>query len=306
MQLDRVATDIVLANVRAALRPSRARLREELRALGAEASLASFLERTGLDLHDLYRGSKPGWVQLQRSVEPEVEPFLRAVARHIHLDSRVQLAFLARLLQHSQAASSTEERMVSMFERAFGPGWHGHSMVREELSALVPVLESRIDHLDHPLDEHPDVPLRVHCHYSLDEVLAALEVPYRIQSGVHYHKASGCDLFFVTVRKNERDYSPTTLYRDYAVCPEIFHWESQNVTREDSATGRRYQSHRGPTHALLFVRETAHDQRGFTSPYLFLGPAHYVSHEGERPMAILWKLKWPIPIQFYRGLRLAA
>jgi hypothetical protein len=28
---------------------------------------------------------------------------------------------------------------------------------------------------------------------------------------------------------------------------------------------------------------------------MFLGPATYVSHVGERPMAITWKLRHPLP-----------
>lgn len=123
---------------------------------------------------------------------------------------------------------------------------------------------------------------------------------------MYYHEASGCDLLFVTIRKNERDYSPSTLYRDYALSLERFHWESQSTTRADSPTGLRYRNHTGKTHALFFVRESAKDGRGNTRPYLFLGPAYYLSHEGERPMAITWSLKFAFPAQFYRGMRLAA
>ena len=59
--------------------------------------------------------------------------------------------------------------------------------VREEMLALLPVLEARVDHQDHPLEEHPDVPLRVHCHYSLAEILAAFAGPYRVREGVYHH-----------------------------------------------------------------------------------------------------------------------
>ena len=132
------------------------------------------------------------------------------------------------------------------------------------------------------------------------------EKPHRIREGVYYHEPSGCDLFFVTIRKNERDYSPSTLYRDYALSQKRFHWESQNTTRAESPSGKRYQSHIGKTHALFFVRESAKDDRGHIRPYLFLGPAHYCSHVGERPMAITWDLKIAIPEQFYHGLGFAA
>ena len=41
---------------------------------------------------------------------------------------------------------------------------------------------------------------------------------------------------------------------------------------------------------LLFVREE-NKRGGVTLPFLCLGFADYVSHEGERPMAIRWRLQ---------------
>ncbi|WP_239018597.1 hypothetical protein [Sphingobacterium corticibacterium] len=38
-----------------------------------------------------------------------------------------------------------------------------------------------------------------------------------------------------------------------------------------------------------------HDADGFTQGYVFIGPAHYVSHTGSKPMSIQWKLEEPIP-----------
>ena len=128
----------------------------------------------------------------------------------------------------------------------------------DEIRDLLALLDDRTDHLTHPLEI--DVPLRVHASYTLDEILAALgrHVPGerypRLQSGVLFDEPTRCDVFFVTTTKSERDYSPTTMYRDYAISPELFHWESQSATAADSAMGRRYQQHvRLGTHVLLFV-----------------------------------------------------
>jgi len=40
---------------------------------------------------------------------------------------------------------------------------------------------------------------------------------------------------------------------------------------------------------LLFARTRADDRA-----FWFLGPASYVQHEGERPMAVTWKLDGPL------------
>ena len=183
-------------------------------------------------------------------------------------------------------------------------------LVRQELQELVSVLRERVDHRSWPLTELPGVPLEIHCHYSLSEILAAFgvltpESPHRIREGVHFHQESGFDLFFVTIQKNERDYSPSTLYRDYAISEHLFHWESQSTTKADSKAGRRYQSHRGDGgRALFFVRERGKDDRRWAAPYLFLGPAEYVKHEGEQPMAITWRLRVEIPGAFIGRLGL--
>ena len=108
-------------------------------------------------------------------------------------------------------------------------------------------------------------------------------------------EAADIDLLAFTLDKTEGGFSPTTRYRDYAISRTLIHWESQNVTREDSATGIRYRRHaeRGGL-ILLFARERADDRA-----FWFLGPARYVSHEGERPMAITWRLEQALPADLY-------
>ena len=49
---------------------------------------------------------------------------------------------------------------------------------------------------------------------------------------------------------------------------------------------------------LLFARHEQKDEFG-TSPYLFLGRATHVNHEGDRPIAITWRLETPMPVEFF-------
>ena len=104
------------------------------------------------------------------------------------------------------------------------------------------------------------------------------------------------DAFFITLKKSEVDYSPTTLYRDYPISPSLFHWESQSTTSVQSPTGQRYL--KGQSTVLLFVRREREGEFG-TSPYVLLGPASYVSHTGDRPIAITWKLAFDMPGDLY-------
>jgi hypothetical protein len=119
--------------------------------------------------------------------------------------------------------------------------------------------------------------------------------PFPGREGVFFDEATQCDVFFITLKKSERLFSPTTRYNDDAISPWEFHWESQSLTREASSTGQRYIHHaeRG-SRVLLLVREE-NKRIGGTLAFLCLGFADYVSHEGERPMAIRWRLQRAIP-----------
>lgn len=154
-----------------------------------------------------------------------------------------------------------------------------------------------------------EVPLQVHARYQREEVLAALDYasmerkPNSFREGVLHVPDVNVDAFFVTLTKSEADYSPTTLYRDYPISPTLFHWESQSTTSAASKTGQRYLS--GGSTVLLFVREKKADEFG-TSPYLFLGPANYVEHSGDRPIGITWHLDHAMPTDFFTSATLAA
>jgi len=119
---------------------------------------------------------------------------------------------------------------------------------REELIQLLVLLAERADRRLHPLPWALPMPLRVHGHYSRTETEAAFGVltnqsPWIHREGVLWHQASATDLLFITLRKSEALFSPSTRYRDLALGPSLFHWESQSTTRAASATGQRYNHH---------------------------------------------------------------
>jgi hypothetical protein len=43
-----------------------------------------------------------------------------------------------------------------------------------------------------------------------------------------------------------------------------------------------------------------------TRPFTFLGPATYVSHQGERPVAFTWRLAAPMPEELFEVARSVA
>ena len=94
------------------------------------------------------------------------------------------------------------------------------------------------------------------------------------------------------------------MYRDYPISPTLFHWESQSTTSVASPTGQRYLN--GAEHACCSSRASEQKDEFGTAPYLFLGPAHYVTHNGERPIAITWQLEHAMPTDFFTSATVAA
>jgi len=173
-----------------------------------------------------------------------------------------------------------------------------------ELIEILTYNYNEIDFIDEGVDVGFDCPLDLHCTYTRDQILVAMDFlkPGTVREGVKYLNEKKVDIFFVTLNKSDKDYSPTTMYNDYSMNDILFHWQSQSTIADTSVTGKRYICHRAQENKiLLFVREFKNDKiLGTASAYTYLGTADYVSHEGSKPMNIIWKLDKPIPAKFLK------
>ena len=322
MELDTVASDIVLRSIREAIPSTWTAKARELRALHdarGSMSLAGYLTETGLEISDVYAGNR-GWSDLREAAGvklepagPEETPIRRGVGRLLHVDDRQRIDGYRRLLIPEVAPkvrdlSPLEARLARMLvtgiagqvlakhdslQSGLDLVWK-HPQVRAELQDLLDVLQHRVDHIHRPASNA--WPMQVHGRYTRIEILAAVgegggtkTPPWR--EGVYNAKSAGADLLAFTLDKTSGEFSPTTRYRDYAISRELIHWESQSGTSEDSPTGRRYQNHVAMDRKILLFARARADDRAFW----FLGPATYVTHEGEKPMAVTWKLQTPLP-----------
>jgi superfamily II DNA or RNA helicase len=327
-QLDQVAKEIVLRSIREAV-PTKWRERcAELRSQG-DVGLGEFLETSGLELEDVYAGGH-SWSEMRREAGfptqkagPDEPSLLRAVGRMLHVDDDERLEAYRRLLREDHPPrvdelSTRDHRLLRMLvasltslaaSASFGDAvkqvWD-HPQVRAELGEILELLSDRVSYVDHPL-ELANVPLAAHARYTRVEVFSAFAVgegakPQTWQTGVWWEPQSQTDLFAFTLDKSVGGFSPTTRYRDYAISPELIHWESQSATAADSDTGRRYIRQREEgTNVLLFARLRTTDRA-----FWCLGPATYVSHEGERPIAFVWKLQNRLPAELYTSFAAAA
>jgi hypothetical protein len=339
VELDRQSEDIVLENLRDAARLTQWRtLVEDLRGL-PDATLAEFLTETHRTPVDVYRRQDYGWTRLRREAgrhvpaagaSDEERDLLRSLRRMLHIDDRERVRVYRALLTSTTPPRTArlderERRLLLMLHydlwgarRAFpdldaslAAFWR-HEPVRRELHELLGVLDARSATLTRPSTLAPEIPLHVHATYSRDEILGAYAEgspanPPQFREGVRYIASAATDVLLVTLKKAERDYSPTTLYRDYAIAPNLFHWESQSTQSARSPTILRYEQHVHRNHTIvLFVRERRMLETGVGSPYVCLGPARYIASSGTRPVAFTWELDTPMPEELFGSARTVA
>ena len=332
IQLEKLAARYVLDNIRASygrMSGLVARAASFAEDTGRPLTLANFLDYYRLDPRSVYKFASFSRICARAGVresfaEPMEETLSRAFVKLAAIDSRRWIRFLLEILPKLDdtdfaALSGNEKRMLQMFYITVwgrAADWGSEEMLDnlyalsdsevmlEELIELLRWRYEQIDFVDAPLEPGFDCPLDLHCTYTRDQIFAALDymTPGNLREGVKWLPDKQLDVLLITLNKSDKDYSPTTMYRDYSINERLFHWLSQSTTSSDSPTGQRYIHHRERgSRVLLFVREYKTDpQTASAAPYTCLGTASYITHTGSRPMNITWQLDNPIPAKYLK------
>lgn len=330
IELDKVSQEIVLENIRSSVSQSKRKILSHFKNVSKPDTLKEFLRKTELRLDDLYRNGYY-FTQLKREAAlidgeqtKEEETFGRALTRSIHIDSIQRLSFYSKFFASNtvpdiNSLNTLERKFVEMWASIFGEVneigdlkqvlqrfWNYSELVKE-FRELVQILMDNVSHKTLPWENEFEVPLEIHARYSRNEIFAAFEEVrdgrlYNAPGlGVYFNKRTQCNLLFVTINKSEKDYSPSTMYKDYAISETLFHWQSQSNTRPETLKGKRHIHHKnqGIT-PLLFLRASKKDDRGETEPYFFAGSLELEKWEGEQPMDVVWKVEEPLPADMYK------
>lgn len=188
--------------------------------------------------------------------------------------------------------STLEESM-----RAIGK----NDVLVNEIIEIMEILIDKIDYLEKDISLPYCQPLKLHSRYTRDQILSAFgfstfEVKSSNREGVAENTKINTELLFIDLIKSESDFSPSTLYQDFAMSETLFHWQTQNSARPDLGRGLSYVNHIDSKKIiLLFVRERKRDEFDSTMSYVFLGDANLIEHSGYKPMNITWKLREPMP-----------
>ncbi|WP_342575201.1 DUF3427 domain-containing protein [Paenibacillus sp. FSL M8-0142] len=330
IQLEKQAQEYILRNIKQTTINKRSlieKLKHFTEDTGLSLTLDHFTRYHGMSLYEFYGGRNGkrtfrGLMAEAGLIEPfefeDMEYLTKRIPALLSINSRRLLSFLIDYLEDPGKSTHTEEErlMLNMFYYTFyrsEPKKHGFLDINQAIQSIVSCKEFRdeiIEILKHNYEhinfvdkknEFPFVcPLDLHCTYSTDQILAAFgfwneDKSPAFREGVKYFEDKKTDIFFITLNKSDKDFSPSTLYEDYAINERLFHWQTQSRISEETNTAKRYIHHKQTGNRIaLFVREYK-EENNYTSPFVFLGEAEYVRHEGNKPMSIVWRLKEEMP-----------
>lgn len=327
IQMEKQAKEYILRNIKAAKNTKQniiSKIKHFEEDSGQRLTINNFLRFHHLTLADVYGSGRNRTFERLKVEAGVAEDFsaefedlvMKRIQTLFHLDSLDLLEFYRAYIESGLIETEEQQRMVAMLYYSFfsGPPKNfGFSSMHEGIKEIIAndqlkneiqqVLEVCFENLRLIEKKSPFdfvSPLRVHAHYTTDQVLAAFgyfneDRNPAFREGVKYFADEKTDIFFITLNKSDKDFSPSTLYEDYAINDRLFHWQSQSRTSDASPTASRYIHHRNTGNKIsIFVREYKIES-GYTSPFIFLGTADYLSHSGSKPVSIIWRLHEPMP-----------
>ena len=247
--LDKQSQAIVLENIRSQIANRWPQIVAELRSYG-DQTLATFLEESGIELTDILRRGSHSWTRLRRDAGLPTAPgstleekLLKRVRAFAHVDDPDRAAALpttprrrrpdVRRAVRRRAAPGADALLLTLVRRRWprlvSRQGSRHCAKRRprgaEIASVVDISFEAARHVTVDLaGELGDVPLR----FTPDISAKRSSRPSTsLGSRTAFARASGTphelnvDAFFVTLRKSEADYSPTTMYRDYPIARPV-------------------------------------------------------------------------------------
>jgi superfamily II DNA or RNA helicase/SAM-dependent methyltransferase len=122
----------------------------------------------------------------------------------------------------------------------------------------------------------------------IPELFGATFNPGNWQSGHIFLKDANAHILLVTLNKQGK--GAQHRYVDHWIDEYTFHWQSQNSTTPQNKRGRELIDHKMLGLSVhLFVRENKL-RNGKAAPFTYFGPVNYQSHEGSKPMSVIFEL----------------
>lgn len=327
--LEKKAKDFILDNIRKATSLNRNQLLNKIRNYKHQTtlplSLNNFSTFYHIPLQLIYkRGSWKRLCAIAEQIEDYPETNEKEITRAISIkwlscNSNSYFEFILSLAKKNFNVSlnqlSEQERTMCLMLHY--DVWQNHAgfasleksihsigknkILTQEIIEVLEILIDKIDFIEKQISLPYSQPLKVHGRYTRDQILSAFgfqtfEQKSSIREGVAFSEEKNTELLFITLNKSEKNFSPTTLYEDFAISENLFHWQSQNASRPDSGKGLSYLQHKeNDKKILIFIRERNEDEFGNKMGFVFIGEGNIKEHYGSKPMSIKWELNEPMP-----------
>ena len=332
IHMEEKAQQYVLDNIKAAIYNKR-RLVQELRTYSHTPTIKEFIDNNGQDVRLLYK-SGLCWSSLKREAglcsyedDSNTRRFEKYISNLVHANSASYLHFVRKTISRLDNISFLDERdrvyATMFYYTLFGDKISKVGVVSmeeairrlknypvfiTEIMELTDCLLSNLDTKTFAVGEGMPIALEQYACYTREEVFAIFgrqTADKRMQgsvAGVFNIDELNTELFFVTLNKSEKEFSPTTMYNDYVVNENQFHWQSQ-TSDSHSGKGKRFtQQAINKKKFLLFVRESKKDGFGNTCPFYCFGLVDYICSRDDKPMSIDWRMHKPIMPQFVKAV----
>jgi superfamily II DNA or RNA helicase len=339
IQLDRISRTHVLNNIRENLRNLAVQVPERLQTFhsetGQELTFGNFIR-----YHDyeperlLVRETWTGWKAKANLTIPPADPDIlrlkKALIRIASISGPQEIARLREIVRNLQngnislAVHNAGNSALSVHYRIWADKGERLEIASLEdsftrLSRNANILDDMAEILDWAGDvskiigQQVDLPfehnLELHAKYSSRDINAALGLADMhttgpTGTGVLHAQHIKTYALLLTFQKTEREFSPTTMYADYPISRSRLHWESQSTTTQKGRAGQNLIHHQEKGYTILFFVREKKKHLDVTMPYTFLGPGDLVSFESERPIKMIWDLRYPMPVEFFERNRL--
>jgi len=333
--LEKKAKEIILDNIKSATNLNRNQIIQKIRNFEYQTNLPltlkNFIEFNHIPIQTIYK--KDIWKRLCQlagviddfSSEIEKQVFSGIAKKWMATRSSSYFNFVLKIAkQHfiinKKELTEIENSMLLMLHYDVWQNAGGFQNLEESIKAIgsseilrqeiIEVLEFLIDKIDFKeieINLPYSQPLKLHSRYTRDQILVAFGLSNFLKKssnreGVAENKELNTEILFIDLIKSEEDFSPTTMYNDYAISDILFHWQSQNSARPDIGKGLSYIKHlENNKTILLFVREKANDEFGNTMGYVFIGEGKLKDYYGSKPISINWELSEPMPHYLYNN-----
>lgn len=338
IQLDRLSRQYVLENIKENLVRLAVQVPDRLQTFtnesGLELTFGNFIsyhdyEPEVLLAKETWSGWKAKAQLAQIPIDPDLARLKKTLVRAAFIKGPREIALLREVLAKvaqgaiDDALTVAGQDVMSVYYRMWGDkgsnlGINSLENAFRRLASNPSILADLDEILAWSLDttevsgQIPELPfacpLELHAGYGGKEIQVAfgkanLETAGQTGVGVLHFPDVKAYALLVTFQKTEKEFSPSTMYADYPISRELLHWESQANTAQRHNDGQNLIHHveRGYT-ILVFARDLK-KRNGVTVPFTYLGPVERVTYESERPIKMVWRLQYLMPVEMFEDNR---